>query len=401
MIGQLEKPSVTRLVPAEAEVPARRGRAAYLCLQATREGQASHAHVHEILNGLRSRGWEVELFEPGYAGTSDTPGYLGKLWSFLSVQQSLWRRARQADVWYIRAHHLALPTALYARLVGVPTVQEVNGPHEDLFVAYPWIRPLALLMNRSLDAALALSAAIIVVTPELKTWVASRIRQKRIEVISNGANVDTFHPGAPLNRRVPDPYAVFFGVLQPWQGVSTLCEAVQQPEWPADLKLVILGDGPERAEVEAAAAKEPKIVPLGSVPYRDVPGIVANSVMSIIPKNNLGDRKSTGLSPLKLYESLACGVPVVVTDLPGQADLVREFDCGRIVPAGDSEGIARAVRELYADETLRQEMGHRGREGVVRAHSWAQRSEVTCSLLETLIHAQGVRRRRWAGSDRS
>ena len=88
------------------------GKVAYLCLQATREGQASHAHVHQIIRGLREIGWEVDLFEPDYAGKRRTPGYLGKIYSFLSVQWKMWRRASTADVLYIRSHHAALLTAV-------------------------------------------------------------------------------------------------------------------------------------------------------------------------------------------------------------------------------------------------------------------------------------------------
>lgn len=61
-----------RTIKSQSESRLRR-RMAYLCLQATREGQASYAHVHEIIKGLEHRGWEVQLFEPVY-GQGKPPG---------------------------------------------------------------------------------------------------------------------------------------------------------------------------------------------------------------------------------------------------------------------------------------------------------------------------------------
>ena len=61
-------------------------RVAYLCMQATQEGQASYAHVNEIINGLRRRGVAVDLFEPRQRPGRPRPGLLGRAWGFLAVQ---------------------------------------------------------------------------------------------------------------------------------------------------------------------------------------------------------------------------------------------------------------------------------------------------------------------------
>ena len=114
-------------------------------------------------------------------------------------------------------------------------------------------------------------------------------------------------------------------------GIDTLIKAAYSPYWPPDVNMIIVGDGAEREVVEKAALNNTKITYLGPVPYLDI-GIVANSVASLVPKNNQGDRSSTGLFPLKLFETIACGAPVIVTDFPGQADLVRRYSCGLVIP---------------------------------------------------------------------
>ncbi len=175
-------------------------RIAYLCLQATREGQASHAHVHEIIAGLEEQGHAVELFEPRYAAESVTPpGPLGRLVEQWRVQRRL-IAAGPFDLVYMRSHFAALPASRWAQRAGWPVVQEVNGPYEDLFLAWPaarWIRPIAIWSGRS---QLRGAAAVVAVTPQLAEWARKEGVRSEISVIPNGANVDLFHPGLRPRR---------------------------------------------------------------------------------------------------------------------------------------------------------------------------------------------------------
>ena len=87
-----------------------------------------------------------------------------------------------------------------------------------------------------------------------------------------------------------------------------------------------------------------------------------------------------GLSPLKLYESMAAGVSVVVSDIPGLRDTVEQCGCGVVVPAGDASAIAGSVRALSRD-TESARMGERGRLAAVAHHSWDTRAAQTEKVL--------------------
>ena len=87
-----------------------------------------------------------------------------------------------------------------------------------------------------------------------------------------------------------------------------------------------------RPEVEQAALKTPRLQYLGRLPYREVGAVVAGAAASLVPKIRDNDRNETGLFPVKLFEIMACGVPAIVSDYPGQADLVRRGRCGLVVP---------------------------------------------------------------------
>lgn len=361
---------------------------AFLCLQATREGQASHAHVHEIIHGLRKRGWRVRLFEPLYGLTDLPPRVLKRAIEFLRVQLALLPRLFGADVLYVRGHVAAFPTALWARLFHIPTTQEVNGTVEDLFIAWPWTRRFARLLRRLMRMQLKWADAVVVVTPQLKEWVISEVGQLPVYVIPNGANTTLFDPKAVSERTLPDQYVLFFGALAVWQGIDTLLGSVECLEWPQNVHLVIAGEGTKRAEVEEAARKNSRIVYLGHVPYRDVPGIVARSIAGLSPQNNIGNRSDKGLSPLKVFETLACSVPVIVSDFPGQADLVRLGHCGLIVPPEDVAALAQAVCYLYERPQEAREMGARGHDLVVHEHSWEHRAEATAAVLDCVMRTR-------------
>jgi glycosyltransferase involved in cell wall biosynthesis len=361
----------------------------YLCLQATREGQASYAHVHEIIAGLRRRGWVVKLFEPSYARAKEIPPPLSRMIEFLITQGKLWISGKPHII-YIRLHFASWPTSFMAHLFGIPIILEVNGPYDDLFIAWPWTRRFESLFKWLMRCQLRWSDASIAVTNRLGEWCIEQ-GAKKVYVVPNGANTKLFHPDAlpDPSLNLPSKYVIFFGALAPWQGIDTMLRAVNDPAWPRDVKLVFVGDGAERAKIEDAIQSNPQVRYLYSQPYRIMPGIIARSIASLSPQTDPpgGFRSShTGVFPLKLFESLACGVPVIVTDIPEMADLVRENKCGLVIPKDNPPALARAVKYLYYNEKERLEMGKRGRQLVAELHSWDQRAEETAKVIRQVLN---------------
>lgn len=361
-------------------------RLGYLCLQVTRHGQASHAHVHEIISGLRRRGWTVELFEPTYRRDDGSTGVPERLFQFALVQWRLWRKMSDLDVLYLRTHFGAFPACIMARIKGLPVVHEVNGPHEDLFIAWPrsrWIAPVFKTIRR---LELEWADAVISVTRGLAEWVESITGrgEASVHVIGNGANTELFRPGASSRFELPEKYVSWVGALARWQGIETLLHATKEKIWPADVSLVVVGGDREAQWLEDEGSFE-RVVFLGRIPYEDVPGVVAGGLAGLCPCKNLRGRASTGLSPLKVFEALACGVPIVVTDFPGQADLVRSGECGFVVPPERPRALAEAVHYLNAHRDERMRMGERGRRLVVEEHSWDAKSARTHEILTTVL----------------
>lgn len=360
-------------------------RIAYLSLQAVAEGHDSHATVLEIIEGFEARGWRVDRWFPTYRD-GVIPRPFRRVGEMLRLQRGLRARLRDYDAVYIRQHPGAWPLARAAARAGVPVVQECNGMYEDIFVAWPITRLIKGPILRSQVQQFRIADAVVAVTPGIVERIERDTGSAHVVLSPNGANTEIFRPDAPKRAGLPSRYAVFFGRLAPWQGLDILVDAVWHPNWPDGVALVVVGDGRMRPLVEDAADGE-RLIYVGQVPYAELAGIAAHAIASMIVKHDVVVT-SGGLSPLKLYESMACGVPIVASDWPGLADTIREVGCGLVVPRGDIAETARAVATLAADPAAAAEMGRRGAVAAIAEHSWAARAAQRADVVEQAIRSR-------------
>lgn len=354
---------------------------AYLTLQATKEGQAAYAHVHEIIKGLEKRCIDVDLYEPTYA-PGPPPGAFRRLIEFIWVQGSLLFQLTSYQAVYIRSHFAAWPLALICHILRIPVIQEVNGTHEDLFVSWPLTKKFSGIFKLLINSQLGWAQGVITVTHQLAEWVREGVHHSNVMVISNAANTDLFRP---MESNGDEKYVIFFGALSVWQGVDLMIESVRHENWPSSICLYVVGDGAERIKVQRAASEIDKVKYLGPRNYQELPAIVAQSMAGLCPKVDVASHSKTGLMPLKLFEIMASGVPVIVTDFPGQADVVRQHDCGVVIPQDDPAALASAVHSLLKHPEEWKLMGKSGRDAAVAFHSWDARADSTAQVLRVLI----------------
>lgn len=358
-------------------------RLAYLSLESPREGQASFTHVHEIIGGLGREGWDVELFATSGGGASSGTGKFARLAEQVALQRCLAGRLSEFDALFVRSHFAAWPIARRATALGLPVVHEVNGRPADLTVTYPALRPLSPLLQWLYRSQYRTAARLVAVTPGLADWGRAFSGHDRVDVVPNGANTSLFTPNGP-DAGIGGDHVVFVGGLVGWHGVATMLAAINDPRWPVGVALVVAGDGIERGRLEAAAG-HPRLRWLGRVPYEDVPALLRGALAALCMIEDPEGRSATGVAPLKLFEAMACGVPVVVSDLPYQAELVRGVGSGLVAPMADASALAQAVASLAADRAGAREMGRRGAEHVVQNASWAARAKATAAILDRAL----------------
>lgn len=365
-------------------------RLAYLCLETPRPGQATYTHVHEIIAGLRAIGWEVDLIATGSGGASSGSSYLARLRDYIGAQWRLVRRLGAYDGVYMRAHFAAWPAAAFASARKVPVFQEINGLPADIFVTYPWLGRLSGLVNWLYRSQMKMAAHVFVVTEGLKRWAQTEAGHERVSVVTNGADIDLFTPVGPRPAH-PGRYVVFVGGLTAWHGIATMVAATEEPAWPDDVTLVIIGDGVERDLLMHAAAR-PRVRWLGRRPPSEVACYLRGAIAALSVTEDLAGHLNTGVAPLKLFEAMASGVPVIVTDLPFQGDVVREYDTGVVIPMASPAALASAAASLARQVDIASRQGRNGRQYVEQFASWQRRAEEIAEQIAPIIrNSRGYR----------
>ena len=159
------------------------------------------------------------------------------------------------------------------------------------------------------------------------------------------------------------------------RGIEQLIEAI--PTVPGAI-LVLLGYGPLQAELERRAADPVlagRLAVLPAVAPTELLDWVASADVVAMPiqPSTLNHRLTT---PNKLFEAMAAGVPVVASDLPGMADIVRSTGCGTLVDPADPAAIAAAIRQLLdAPPGERAAIGRRGLDAHLKTYHWEAQAE--------------------------
>jgi glycosyltransferase involved in cell wall biosynthesis len=362
-------------------------RLCYLALDVPHRGQASFIHIGEMVKNLGERGWKVDLYAPAPLASGEQPLLI---WRLLAQAQIVWRALLKLGTYeaiYIRAHFLAWPVTLAASRRKLVILQEVNGSYLDVLVSYPWLKPAAGLIAWLYRSQWLRSAHLLPVTRELAQWLRSEGIERPITVVSNAANTMLFRP---LARHAPKPFVVFFGSLTRWHGIDLMIEAVRHPSWPTGVELIVIGAGAKQSDILAAQKSGAPIRCLGYRPNEKIPELIAGAIAGLVPITDPAGRSSTGVLPLKLYEVLACGLPAIVTDLPGQAELVREGQCGLVI-AAEAAALASAVAHLCSHPEEAQAMGKRGADLVACSHSWAARAADVDAILTSCLRQRSDR----------
>jgi glycosyltransferase involved in cell wall biosynthesis len=188
------------------------------------------------------------------------------------------------------------------------------------------------------------------------------VAPERIRVIPNGVPVGRFTPVTPDERDAQRrafgldptrPTLLYVGALAPEKGVDLVIDAVAEL---ADAQLLVVGDGPERAALEAKAQRvaPDRVVFAGSVP--DIVGAYASADLFVLASRG-GDSM-----PAVLIEASLCAVPAVATDIEAIPEVVLHGVTGRIVSAGSLDQLVEALTALLQHPDRAVTLGRAARE---------------------------------------
>lgn len=375
-------------------------------------------HTLEVARGLAARGHTLHVVACSGAGWGGpaalarpaSSAYAGFHLHQIDIPKSLsllgapliarLARAVAPDLIMERYYNFAGAGLLAARRARTPTILEVNA----LIVDPPEVR------KRRIDdrlggpmrrwAVAQCRWADRIVTP-LHTTVPPEIPRAKIVELPWGANVERFAPpgqGTIPNHEYnahlsppgllasPSPVVVFLGSFRAWHGVLDFVRAAALLlEQGRDCCFLLVGDGPERAAAERLAQGWPgRFEFTGAVEYDAVPALLAQAAVGAAPFTTAPHPalRAAGFfwSPLKVYEYMAAGLPVVTADIAPLNQIIRDGQEGALFAEGDLPGLAAALARLLDDPAAAQAMGRRARARVAERYSWAQH----CAELERI-----------------
>ena len=333
-----------------------------------------NSHIRAQARALRQLGHTVTVFGASSAPLSD--GELALSTSISMViggtetgigvdPRSWWRVARlfqtsRFDILHVHEPLMPLLPWFALRQSTAPVVATFHTYREQGHRWYRRYRRLLAPLMRRIHARLAVSeAARRTVTHDFPG---------DYEVVPNGIDVGRFRqattrpPSASGSPRV----VLFVGRLEPRKGVDRLIRAMTIVQaQAADARLVIVGDGPDRAALESLARDACIDATFtGRVPEEALPDFYHAADLVCSPA--LGD-ESFGIV---LLEAMASARPIVATRIDGYAELLSRADCARLVEVDDTTALARELTTLLDAPRLRSVLGERGRM-FVRNYDWA------------------------------
>ncbi len=285
-----------------------------------------------------------------------------------------------------------------SRMFGVPLILEVNAPLAAEHARYRGLGFAAAARGIERDVLQA-ADRVIAVSGALADWAVDQgVARDQVVVLPNAVDADLFaadpRAAAAVRHRIgagDRPVVGFVGSLKPWHDTATLVHAMDElvrlEPRPASAgvfdgrreeatgrgtaaHLLIVGDGPERGRIEALVQRcglGARTTFAGAVPHAEVPAWLAAMDVAVAP---YAPAEDFYFSPLKLYEYMAAGRPVVAADVGPLAEAVRRSDAGRLYAAGNARALADALAGLIADPVTRTALGAAGRAFVRRNHTW-------------------------------
>jgi teichuronic acid biosynthesis glycosyltransferase TuaC len=302
---------------------------------------ARYRHLAQVLP-VETRA-DLAVAHPRYATIPKIGMTLAPLLLFASALAAFrWRLVERGDFDLIDAHYFypdGVAAALIGRLLRKPVVITARGTDVNLIPRFRLPRRMILLAARQAAGVIAVSEAL------KRELVAIGVPEARVTVLRNGVDLEVFHPGdraalrAELGLRGPTLLSV--GWLIDRKGHHLVIGAM--PALPHHA-LLIVGDGPERAALERLSRDlgvADRVRFLGQVPHGSLARLYGSVDALVLASSREG-------WPNVLLEAMACGTPVVATNIWGNPEIVTRPEAGVLMKERTVAGVAAAVEQLFS-----------------------------------------------------
>lgn len=347
-------------------------------------------HILELLRGLDRRQFRLHLACPEVLLTQYgkdipedvhvTPILLDRLFDMRgAIRLSLTLRNQKIDILHSHMFRAGLFASPIGRLCRVPVILETTHVRETWRKG--WFKSRFVVdraVGHLIDRYIAVSEANSKYLIEEK-----RIPARKVTVIQNGCSMDRVNPEKAhpegiresLGFSKSDIVLIVMARLEPQKGHKILLQALStvRAEFP-NIRLICLGTGALKDELNSLARELKLNETVRFVGFQsNVADWLAVADIGVLPSFYEG-------LPLTAVETLAAGLPLVATAVDGTPEVVLHGKTGLLVPPGDPEAMAGAIRQLARQSELRQELAKAGREWVLQRFTIERQVEQTSSL---------------------
>lgn len=346
-----------------------------------------HRILHKECASLVAAGYEVILIAPHerrerLLGVNVIPLAAGARSHLLRMAKRSFSAYRlavglDADLYHFHDPDF-LPYAVLLARSGKPVIYDA---HEDVprqILEKHWIwprlrRPTAWLVGAIEAASVKRLSAVICVTPPMLDRF--RAISKRVEVVANFPRLDEITP-APWEAK-PRLICCVGGISEV-RGTPEMVDAMVD----VDAELVLAGS-PSPASLLDSLQSRPgwqRVRYLGRIGRQEISQVLDQARIGLLPLHPSPNHLVS--YPVKLFEYMSAGIPVVATDVQPWADLIATHRCGICVPPGNPTALATAVTKLLDDPHEAQAMGRRGRLAAEQTYSWESEATKMLALYE-------------------
>lgn len=300
----------------------------------------------------------------------------------------------------VRVYRFLLPVLHCLSLIraSVYKTNQANGAEIALRAARFWGKPMIARCGYMWSSTMALehgadnplvrhaqeieesvfSAAqrVVVTAPMMASDIAGRIptAAKHTVLIPNYVDTELFIPG---DKHVPDYDIIFVGRMSREKNVVALLKAIQS----LDVRTAFIGSGELRDELQQRfASLNSRVQWLGNILNAELPLYLNRAGAFVLPSHYEGHPKT-------LIEAMACGRPVIGTDVPGIREIIQHRQTGYLCGTSPTE-IRRAIQDVLGDEALQERMGGKAREYVVENFSLDRVFEMELALLQEVTNVR-------------
>ncbi|WP_082574939.1 glycosyltransferase [Arthrobacter sp. Soil763] len=292
--------------------------------------------------------------------------------------------AMAAGILHFRPHVIHQHTSLWSvpavaasRIAGTPLLTTLHGADVFVYGKKPmslmqrWHHTNARMVNQSSNRLLAVSKFLA------GAAISAGYPASKMEVHYQGIDTDFFVPLDVAKQPDELPTVLFVGSFAQHKGVLDLARASKDLLKSVHHRLVFVGDGPQRSQLESSLENHPSAEIVGPSGRHSVRArMQAASVVVVPSKTHEGRREAAGLVSL---EAQACGTPVVAYDSGGISEMLRSDDTGALVREGDTRALADSIAQILTMPRAEYlGMRHRARDFVVESRSLA----VSCTELD-------------------